>query len=396
MSDFVVRAVQTDEILNAAELVASIFSQGNPDQQQRIYRNFSHIFPKRPTANPQPYRGAFYKNKLVSFLYIPDFTLRYGRAALYVAGIGAVCTHENYRGRGYAAAVIKDTLTHAAEQGAHMVLLHSAIQNYFNRFGFSSVWPRYTLQAPTNIAAELAQPLQLRVAMPDDLPMMVRLYNQHWGTRVTVERNLALWRWRMQNSRGESAVAIDETGRIHGYIWHEPNMLSHRSEIVADNPDAIMTFLAYSGRLWQHKGHDTFIWSVPPDDIIIPYAQQILSITLQASYFPDSGWMARIIDSTALISELMPEIIAQAIATSSNFNPKNLILEVQPDAVEIGLSNNRASFCRLSLRDFIQILFGSLRPATLAMREPLHTDSIRLLETLFPPRIAALAAWDWF
>lgn len=396
MSDFVVRAVQSDEVPRAAELVARIFSQGDSDLQQRIYRNFAHIFPKRPTVNPQPYRGAFYKNKLVSFLHVPDFTLRYGRAALYVSGIGAVCTHENYRGRGYAAAVIKDTLTYAAEQGAHMVLLHSTIQNYYNRFGFSSVWPRYTLQAPTNIAAELSQALQLRVATPEDIPFMARLYNQHWGTRITVERHAALWRWRMQNSRGESALAVDKTGRIQGYIWHEPNILSYRSEVVADNPEVIMTFLAYSGRLWQHKGHDTFTWSVPPDDIIIPYAQQILPITLQASYFPSSGWMARIIDSTSLINELMSEIIAQAIATSPNFNPKHLILEVEPDGVEIGLKHNPTSFCHLSLRDFIQILFGSLRPATLAMREPLNEVSIRLLETLFPSRVAAIAAWDWF
>jgi hypothetical protein len=106
--------------------------------------------------------------------------------------------------------------------------------------------------------------------------------------------------------------------------------------------------------------------------------------------------MARIIDSAALIEELMPEIIAQAKSTSLDFKMKNLVLEVQPDGVEIGLTSNRDSFCQLSLRDFIQVLFGSLRPATLAMREPLHEASIHLLETLFPPRVAAIAAWDWF
>jgi predicted N-acetyltransferase YhbS len=395
MNNFVVRAVQVDEIPRAAELVARIFSQGNSDLQDSLYHDFAYVLPKRPRANPQFYRGAFYKNKLISFLYVPDFILRYGRAALYVAGIGAVCTDEAYRGRGYAAAVIKDTLTYAAEQGAHMVLLQG-IPNYFSRFGFSSVWPRYTLQAPCDIAAKLAQALQLRIATPDDLPAIAQLYNQHWGTRITVERHAALWRWRMENSRGETALAVDGKGHIHGYIWHEPHELSHRSEIVADSPDAIMTFLAYSGRFWQHKGLDNFVWSVPPDDMIIPYAQQILPITLQASYFPSGGWMARIIDSAAMITELMPEIIAQAKAMSPNFNPNHLILKVKSDGVEIGLNSNSASFCRLSLRDFIQILFGSLRPATLAMREPLSGASIHLLETLFPPRVAAIAAWDWF
>jgi len=395
MSDFVVRAIQIDEIPRAADLVARVFSQSNSELRKSLSHQFTQIYPNRPNHYHRAYRGAFYKSKLVSFLYVHDFTLRYGRAALQVAAISAVCTDENYRGRGYAAAVIKDTLTYAAEQGAHMVLLYG-IPDYFSRFGFSSVWPQYTLQAPTDIASGLTQSLQLRIATPDDALVMRSLYNQHWGARITVERSSALWRWRLENSRGEAAVALDKRGRIHGYIWHEPHQLSERSEIVANSPEAIMSFLAYSGRRWQHEGKSHFVWLVPPDDMIIPYAQQILPITLQASYFPSGGWMARIIDSTAMIAELMPEIIAQARVSSRNFKPRELVLEVQPDGVEIGLKSNPDSFCRLSLRDFIQILFGSLRPATLAMREPLRQVNILLLETLFPSRVAAIAAWDWF
>lgn len=395
MNDFVARAILKDEIPRAVELVARVFSQDNPERLKSLYQQFTQIYPSRPNGYGRAYRGAFYKGKLVSFLYLHDFTLRYGRAALDVVGISVVCTDKKYRGRGYAAAIIKDTLTYAAEQGAHMVLLYG-IPDYFSRFGFSPVWPQYTLQAPTNIAAELTQPLQLRIATPDDALTMQKHYNHHWGARITVERSSEWWRWRLQNSRGEAIVGLDKQGRIHGYMWHEPHRLSERSEIVANSPDAIMSFLAYSGRRWQHEGENHFIWSVPPDDMIIPYAQQILPITLQASYFPSGGWMARIIDFTALIHELMPEIIAQAKVTSPDFNPRHLILEVQPDGVEIGMKGNQASFCRLSLRDFIQILFGSLRPTTLAMREPLHKASIHLLETLFPSRVAAIADWDWF
>jgi hypothetical protein len=44
----------------------------------------------------------------------------------------------------------------------------------------------------------------------------------------------------------------------------------------------------------------------------------------------------------------------------------------------------------------MQVLFGSLRPAVLALRAQLSLPQVQLLETLFPARMAALAVWDWF
>jgi predicted acetyltransferase len=328
-------------------------------------------------------------------LLIQDFPLRYGRAYLHVAGIGAVCTHENYRRRGYATAVIKDSLTYAAEQGAAIALLNATTPRFYERFGFSPVWPHYSLQSFSALAAQIAQPLHLRLAEPHDLPRMAELYEKHWGGRVCFERSPALWRWRMAYGRDESIVAVDNTGMIQGYLW-QPRDNSLRLEVLADSPEAVMSFLAYSGKRSLEAGYDSFIWPVPPDDVIIPYAQQLLPITLSASYFPTEGWMARLIDSAKMIELLLPEIISQAKSQQRDFDESQLLLRVQPDGVDIAIRKEKNSPCRLSLRDFIQILFGSLRPETLAIRQPLSRDSVRMLQSLFPPRVAALAAWDWF
>jgi len=396
MSDLTIRAVAPDEINTAAQLVANTLSGNQRDRSRMLYDTYANRMMNRPGIMPSPYRAAFRKNRLVSLAHVIDFRLRYGRAALKVVGVGIVCTHSSYRRRGYASAVIKDTLTFAAEQGAHLVLLQGNLPSFYQRFGFSPVWPHYTLQFPAQEAAQIEQPSQLRVATPSDLPMMARLYNTLWGSRVTIERPFDIWRWRMTYSRGEAVVIVNKAGTITGYIWHLPDNFSERVEVVVANYAAIKTALAYSGRRWQAGKKNNVLWAVPPDDIIVPYSQQILPMTLSASYAPAGGWMARVIDLHKLLHELMPEIIAQAKATHSDFDPQQLILKIEPDGVSIGLQHIPTSHCHLSLRDFIQLVFGSLRPEMLAIREPLTPKSIQLLDLLFPPRIAALAAWDWY
>lgn len=396
MSELTIRAIHADEMGYLASLVADTFANDNPVLYETLYNRYSKQLLSRPQATYDNFRVALYKNKIVSLVHTVNFSLRYGRSALNVVGIALVCTAKNYRERAFASAVIKDTLTIVAEQGAHLVLVDSPISDYFQKFGFSPVWAKYTLQASSASASRLEQPLQIRVATPSDLPMMARLYEHYWGARVTAERHAEVWRWRMNNGRGDALVMFNKKEAVQGYIWHLADDFSAKNEIVASTPASIMTALAYSGRRWQSSGYENIIWSVPPDDVIIPYAQQMLPISLSASFSPSSGWLARVIDAHAMVQTLLPEIIAQANASLMPFNAQKFILNIAPDGVEIGLQSQSESFCRLSLRDFIQILFGALRPETLALRHPLSSESIQLLQTIFPPRIAALAAWDWF
>lgn len=395
MSDIVVRGIRESELERAAKLVADVFSQGDSRLHRLIMDNYLTHLPRRPGTKIEYFRAAFVGKKMVAFARLMEFMLHYGRAKLLVAGIASVCTHPTYRRQGYASAVIQDILTYSAEQGMHMALLQG-IPNYYEQFGFMPVWANYTLEAPIADARQLSQSLKLRDAVIDDIPHMARLYNQHWGSRVTFSRSAALWRWRIASDNGQTIVALDNTGQIHGYLWHRKGETSARTEVIAHTRQAIQTLLAYDGQRFYHAGYEKLTWTVPPDDVIIPHAQTMLPITLNAHYSPTGGWMGRLVDPSSIVQKLLPEIVSQASSLSAKFNPDKLLLQVDSDGVEIGLMDNRNSYCHLSLRDFVQVLFGSLRPHTLAIRHNLSRDSIALLELLFPPRIAALAPWDWF
>jgi predicted N-acetyltransferase YhbS len=395
MSDVVVRGIRESELERAAHLVADVFSQGDQRLHEIITSNYLTHLPRRPGTKTEHFRAAFVGKKMVAFARVIEFMLHYGEARLLVAGIASVCTHPDYRGKAYASAVIQDILTYSAEQGMHMALLRG-IPDFYEQFGFMPVWAQYTLEAPVEQARQLAQPLKLREAALEDISQMASLYQQHWGSRVTFSRNMTLWKWLLWADAGQAVVAVDSTGQIQGYLWHRNGEHSARTEVIANTRHAIQTLLAHDGKRFHHAGCDKLVWSVPPDDMIIPFAQTMLPITLNAHYFPTGGWMGRLIDPSAIVQRLLPEIVAQASSMSAKFNPEKLRLLVAPDGVEISLQNNPNSQCHLSLRDFVQVLFGSLRPNTLAVRHNLSRESIALLELLFPPRIAALAPWDWF
>ena len=394
MSDVNIRAIQTRERPAAADLVARVFSHGANRLYDSIYQHWMYAQPQNPHYSVNAYRGAFLGDgTLVSIARAEDFILRYGQARIRTGLISAVCTHPHHRQNGYAAAIVRDALTYATEQGNQMVLLQG-IREYYDQFGFMSVWPKYTLTAPVDEARQLPQPLAIRQVERDHLPQMAHLYTRHWGGRVTFARDPATWVYRLRHGYGSAVVAVDTDERVRGYLWHDDS-LSDRVEVVADTPEATSTLLAYDAARWREGAREMLEWAIPPDDVIIPYAQQWLPLTVSAHYDHSGGWMARVVDFAALLRSLLPEIRTQAQVLASDFDVRQLQMDVQSDSITLALANVDDSQCRLSLRDFVQLLFGSLRPTTLALRQPLTRDAMQLLDLLFPPRVASIAAWDW-
>jgi hypothetical protein len=189
-------------------------------------------------------------------------------------------------------------------------------------------------------------------------------------------------------------VAVDEGGHVHGYMAGR-EFLDEQIEILAETPLAAVTILSEGGRLHQNAEIETVRWLTPPDDAIVYYARQLMDVTLSAQYQLTGGWMGRMIDTKGLVATILPELIAQASATQPDFDSRKLVVDCGPDQVRIGLQGQNDSFCFLNHRDFIQILFGSLNPA-LGVYAGLHPNSVRLLQALFPQRVATIGCWDWF
>lgn len=346
---------------------------------------------------PSICRVGLLDGRIVTYVLAEQKALQYGSTRLRVMRVNRVFTEVAFRRRGYAAAIVHDALATMMEQGAHLALLYD-IPGYFGRFGFSPVWPTYWLKFPSADAARLSTPMTLRAPTTGDLPQLIALYERHWtdAGRVTFIRTPETWLNRLQHDADRQIIiAVDDKQRVAGYITGY-DLLDESIEILVDSPDAALSFVAEAGRLYQSAGRAAVRWHVPPDDLIIAFLRPHLNITLSAAYHANGGWTARIIDAAGLVEALLPEITSQAQSVLPGFNAGNLVLECQPDVVLIGMRGQKTSFCRLRHRDFIQVMFATLHPAALGVRENLHPDSVNLLVALFPPRMAVLGHWDWF
>lgn len=394
--DLLVRAAKTQELAETGDLIARIFANGDVRRYERTLHRWNTLILTRPGFEATLCRIGLRGGQVVAAALVTPFVLRYGQARLRAAGLGLVCTHPDERRRGWSAAVVQDALAYMAEQGAHMSLLNDTVQ-YYARFGFYPVCPHYALTVDSAAAALLEPPHRLRSARPPDLPQIARLYEKHWGGRSSFVRTAEDWLWRVQHEDGALQVVDDGQGAVCGYLW-QGEQHPAQVEVVADSQAAACTLLAACGRLLQGQGLPELHWPVPPDDALTAYVRNLLPVTLSARYHPNGGWMARLIDSGGLVRALLPEICAQARSMDPGFDPDALLLDHMhtPEVVQIMLRGRPESACELNHRDFVQLLFGSLRPAALAVQTGLRPAAVALLESLFPPRTAAVAPWDWF
>lgn len=386
MNGLFIRNAKSQELAYIARLVGEIFPA-----PPLLYHEIHHL---PENANGRHLVG-FKDGSMVSYAQIQRRTLMYGRAALEVACIGPIFTLPQFRGRGYATSMMFQLVAHMAESGAHLALLNGDADHRYDQFGFSAVWPYYTASFPVEALARLRPRAGLRALRPEDLSEVADLYQVHWGGRVTFSRSPEYWLWLARRDRLHLQVLDDEEGRVDGYLamtsWNDPYI-----ELVANSEDSALTMLAYLGRALQAQGRAECRLFLMPDDALLAFARPYVPVTVGAQYRSIGGWMARLLDTSGLMQVLLPELTVQAQAAYPDFPAEQLVFRLQPDTVEIGLKGYNASFSRLDHRDFIQILFGSLRPQALAMRAGLAPDARHLLEMLFPPRMAALAPLDWF
>jgi predicted N-acetyltransferase YhbS len=398
MSELVVRGVQPAEYEQAIRLAAKTFGRGDADLERRMLcRWHNRQQGNAPDFDYRLHRVGLVDGEVVAHVRLVPGILRYGRARLRVMGLSAVCTAPACRHRGYAAAVIQDALVVTTEHQAHLSLLNG-IANYYDRFGFHAVWPHYYVEFAASDAAHLDSRLTVRPGQPEDIPHITALYEKHWGGRVSFVRSRAMWEWQVwDGTRSYFQVVKDADGQIYGYMAaYDPTHVM--AEIVVDSPEAARAALAEAGRAFLAAGKATIQWLIPPDDALVTYARSWLGVTVKAGYHPTGGWQGRVMDARALVDAVRPELVVQAEAVRPDFNPAELVVEAAGTGITVGLRGQKASYTQLSYPDFTQLMFGSLRPDALAVRDgnALSLEALRLLELLFPPRLACLAGWDWF
>src|SRR5215204_413093 len=120
----------------------------------------------------------------VSRVVIVPMVMRIGAAVVRMDGIGGVGTEEGFRNRGYSRRVMERAIEEIRRGDAALSTLFG-IEDFYQKFGYDTTGPEYTVVLPLADTAAPAHSLprgwQFRPLTADDMPAVKWLY--HVNTR---------------------------------------------------------------------------------------------------------------------------------------------------------------------------------------------------------------------
>jgi GNAT superfamily N-acetyltransferase len=412
MAELVVRALETPAEVDAFFQLAiqEFFLQENIDA---IVPNWRQYVEEYPGFQPGQLRGAFRGRDYLGGYLLYDRRLRLGPARLRSCCIGAVLTHPEQRRQGVATALMQDAVAYAVQQGYDLLLLNG-IPNFYQRFGFSPVldiaWVTLNRQ---EILAEPPTDYQVRLATVADAPVMLDLYERHFGLYTgSFDRSLAQQVHQLRGLFPQHLpwLAVSPSGEIEGYLhfwWDSDLQFAH--EAVAENWPAAVALLQYHARLREAKPEspDGWGWVLPPTSPTFYLLAEHLSLGTHFDHHPFAGWMARPAALTGLCRSFLPMWRERWQQASSGWTGI-LALQIGEETCFLELSSAGVNLLtpqppeahplKLSPQRFTQLLFG-YRPATWLAQQPgqqLPPELIPLLDILFPRSQSWIAGTDQF
>lgn len=197
------------------------------------------------------------EGRVVSCLTILPMQVYIGAARVPMGGIGQVATLAEERNKGYASALMRDTLRLLPQRGLCTSALFPFSFRYYRKFGYElagnhcQFWSR-----PSNIPQfrerEQCRPIQLN----GDLKLLGQLYERHCQIRSCgILRSPERWS-ELLTGNGKSAV-LYEIGEARGYLIYSDEIDYHGlrvfrvQELVSNGPEstrALVGFMAgYDG-----------------------------------------------------------------------------------------------------------------------------------------------------
>lgn len=362
----------------------------------------------------------------VAHLFIIPFRVRVGQATLRVDGIGDVWTDEAHRQRGHARRLMEEAVRRMrAGDGALSVLY--GIPDFYPKFGYASAGPEQIIVLH-DLARNPAPPpgWRIRRATPADLPAIQALYDQttagvvgaavreppgpSWSGRPWATLAAALERHDVEECR----VVETPDGRVAASCWRgadaawfvsanqewSPETMAF-AEVLAESRDAADAVLSACCS-WareesaQRKQPVTSVTLGVPLDGLVGRSAAFHDARLIASHHRAGGFMARALDPTRLLRQLLPELRtrlpyepARAGTLSITTEEGDVMLRLGPDGLTVVTADDApAATAALPQATLAQLALGAFPPADLLARldVPPEPRATELLVRLFPQR----------
>jgi predicted acetyltransferase len=363
------------------------------------------VLPNEPGYHPGRQRVVKARGQLVSHLRVVDREMQFGLATLRMGGIGALVTSPEQRGRGYAHALMQDTVNHLTEQGFDLTCLEG-IPGFYQRFGYTNVMPYRQMRVRVQDALALSSPLGVRPLTPEDRPSLAELYHRCWRQRVgALVRDEAMWRWMLSEAR-EGSVVVGEDGRVRGYAFYGDEA-NWTVEAVAADADAVAALLHSLAQRAQEAGEDAIYVKQPADASFVRLARTCCGVETIEHTYPGTGWQGRLLNIESAFTKLEPEL-SDRLARSPYVGWRGSLrleteiggisLFVDRSGVHVSTLPKTQSICLMPQARLTQLLFGyvTVAEAAVAPGSSIPYTASPIMAALFPPTVAYIAGLDWF
>ena len=362
--------------------------------------------------------------RIAATLRIWDREIRIGDTAVRMGGIGGVCTDPEFRGRGYACALMKDAVSWMRRQGYLASVLFSAIPTRFYRnLGWGSVpMAGFRIKHQGRRAGPDAGLGKAEWEVEDfdetrDLAQVIALYEAHNRQRSgTLVRRRAYWDSAPARLRGILPSTVARRGEDLGGYLHL-HLGDERAEVLEvgydiEGEDALVALVDHLLRACEAKGLDEIAAQIPPRHPLAAVIEERSSGDLYLT--GDSAMMIYPVNLKALFRELLPEWQSRIDEAAGGLVPVTLRLRVGDQAcslsvddggrLTLGDSTDEASEVEeisLAAGPFFQILLGEsgwieLESAVEATGPAVSADRSSLLAALLPRREAIFWAPDHY
>lgn len=260
-----------------------------------------------PTDEPAPARPGRTRylvrdgDRPVSGCEVWQMPLVRGAADLSCAGVAAVATVPEARGRGAAHRLMAGVLDAERATGTAVSLLYPYRQSYYARFGYARCGWRWQIKCPSHRLPAVRSSLPVREVAPDDVASLAPVHEVFIRQRSgSMLRSPADWR----NRLGQKPPRVYAVGEpANGYLWCTFEGFWSEveiGEIAWSSPAGYEALLSLIRDLCENQR--TAAWCEPPDG---PYLARYLDEG--ASLAVHRPTMARVVSVPDALRSLRPD-----------------------------------------------------------------------------------------
>src|SRR5215208_6694666 len=385
----------------------------------------------------------------ISRVVIVPMVMRIGAAVVRMDGIGGVSTEEEFRNRGYSRRVM-ETAVQQMRQGDAALSTLFGIEDFYQKFGYETTGPEYTVVVPLADAGAPTRSLprgwRFRPLTVDDMPAVMRLYHANTrratGALVRLDagddpsetkrlagvnpdaRKIGLRAWnRLQGiavEPGEDAcrVLVDQSGRIGAYAWFGANWWMgvrrrdlpgafHIAEGMARDAEVADTLLV-ACRTWAEEAGsdgDGIALAISAEGPVA-WAAAYEGGQMLGVYTRGGNFMGRVLDLGRLLRLLQPELAARVRSARLPFQGRltfrtdedEAAIVIRDDDVQVDGRASGGLVVELPQTALARLCLGGFDPADVLARLPNPPDREvkAVLRALFPRRMPHIYPMDRF